>query len=125
MDRDLYLEGAPGSMESFRELSFVDLREANGERQLEWNPEESITEEYLGNALAGEVGEACNVVKKLARQRLGLRGSRATAEDLAHELADVIIYTDLLAKHFNIDLGEAVRTKFNMTSDKYKLSVRL
>lgn len=112
-------------MESFRELTFADLREANAERQKEWDEGTQITEEYLGNALAGEAGEACNVVKKLARQRMGLRGSRAIAKDLAYELADVIIYADLLAKHFNIDLSSAVREKFNITSDKYKLSVKL
>jgi len=113
------------SMESFRELSFGDLREANYERQKEWDPEAGITEEYLGNALAGEVGETCNVVKKLARQRLGLRGSRATSEDLGEEIADVIIYADLLAKFYNIDLAEAVRKKFNKTSVKYNLNTKL
>lgn len=112
-------------MESFRELSFGDLREANYERQKEWDPEAGITEEYLGNALAGEVGETCNVVKKLARQRLGLRGSRATSEDLGEEIADVIIYADLLAKFYNIDLGDAVRKKFNKTSAKYDLKTQL
>lgn len=107
------------------DLTFVELREANYDRQKEWDPETGITEEYLGNALAGEVGEACNVVKKLARQRLGLRGSRVTTDDLAEEIADVIIYADLLAKHFNIDLDSAIRAKFNRTSDKYGLSVKL
>lgn len=112
-------------MESFRELSFADLREANYERQKEWDLEIGITEEYLGNALAGEVGEACNIVKKLARQRLGLVGSRASTTDLGEEIADIIIYADLLAKYFNIDLDQVVRSKFNKTSDKYKFKTHL
>lgn len=107
------------------QLTFDELREANYRRQREWDEGSKLTEEYFGNALAGETGEACNVVKKLARQRMGLRGSRATAEDLAKELADVIIYADLLAKSFNIDLGEAVRAKFNETTIKYNLTTKL
>lgn len=112
-------------MESFRELSFADLREANCERQKEWDPSNAITEEYRGNELAGEVGEACNIIKKLARQRLGLRGSRVTAHDLATELADVIICVDLVAMMFNIDLDQAVRDKFNDTTTKYNLTIKL
>ena len=67
----------------------------------------------------------CNVVKKLERERLGLRGSRATLEDLADELADVVICADLLAKAANINLDEAVARKFNKTSEKYNLPIRL
>lgn len=107
------------------ELAFADLREANQKRQNEWDPSDSITIEFRGNELAGEVGEACNVIKKLARVRLGLRGSRATASDLAEELADVVICTDLIAMMFNIDLDKAVRSKFNATTKKYGLTVTL
>jgi NTP pyrophosphatase (non-canonical NTP hydrolase) len=46
---------------------------------------------YKGNELAGEAGEACNVIKKLERERLGMPGSRDTVAHLAEELADVII----------------------------------
>jgi NTP pyrophosphatase (non-canonical NTP hydrolase) len=108
-----------------RMLTLDDLRDANYTRQKEWDSEHQLTEEYFGNALAGEVGEACNVVKKLARQRMGLVGSKASTEDLGEELADVIIYADLLAQHYNIDIAEAVRRKFNKTSEKYNLKTRL
>ena len=104
---------------------FYQLRAANKVRKHEWDPEGKITPEYLGNALAGEVGEACNVVKKLARKRLGLRGSEGSVGALGQELADVIIYADLLAAEFNIDLGFKIREKFNATSDKYGLKTKL
>lgn len=106
-------------------LNFNNLREANSIRQKEWDPANVITEEYRGNELAGEVGEACNVLKKLARQRLGLRGSRATTGDLGEELADVIICVDLLAMMYNIDLADMIQMKFNKTSEKYGLKQRL
>ncbi len=99
------------------------LRQANEQRQKEWDPTDAITLEYRGNELAGEVGEACNLIKKLARERLGLRGSRANFGELAEELADVVICIDLIAMMCQIDLSYAVERKFNATSAKYGLSV--
>lgn len=100
------------------------LREANLSRQDKWeNAGDKLDLSYLGNALAGECGEACNIIKKLERERLGLRGSRAYVQDLAEELADIIIYLDLIAAKININLSEAVVQKFNKTSDKYSLGV--
>jgi NTP pyrophosphatase (non-canonical NTP hydrolase) len=75
--------------------------------------------------LAGEVGEACNVAKKLERERLGWAGSRDTVEHLAEELADVIICVDLVAMDFNLDLGLWVPHKFNMTSEKVGMRTRI
>lgn len=107
-------------------LTFGDLRIANTNRQKEWEAGKDIFSlSYLGNAMAGECGEACNVIKKLERERLGARGRRATPEQLAEELADVVIYVDLIARRMNVDLGEAVRAKFNKTSEGYNLGVKL
>jgi NTP pyrophosphatase (non-canonical NTP hydrolase) len=105
--------------------TFKALREADIKRQAEWDPDDRVTLAYRGNELAGEVGEACNDIKKLERERLGIRGSRTTVAALADELADVIICCDLIAMTVGVDLGEAVRQKFNATSDKYGLSTRL
>ncbi|OLP56789.1 hypothetical protein BJF92_12005 [Rhizobium rhizosphaerae] len=75
--------------------------------------------------LAGEAGEALNVVKKLERERQGWAGSRATLEQLAEELADVVICADLLALAAGIDLAVAVPRKFNATSEKVGLATRI
>lgn len=104
---------------------FNSLRLANKSRQREWDAGNQITLAYRGNELAGEVGEACNVIKKLERERMGIRGSRATAEQLAEELADVVICADLIAMDAGIDLEEAVRRKFNATSEKVGLKTRM
>lgn len=101
------------------------LRQANAQRMKEWDPTNTITLAYKGNELAGEVGEACNIIKKLERERLGLRGSRATKHQLAEELADIIICVDLIAMQLDIALDYAVEQKFNATSDKYKLRTRI
>jgi NTP pyrophosphatase (non-canonical NTP hydrolase) len=106
-------------------LNLATLRNANHARQQEWDPSDAITLAYRGNELAGEVGEACNVIKKLERERIGIRGSRATTDMLAEELADVMICVDLIAMHAGIDLDAAVRHKFNGTSEKYGLATRI
>ncbi len=102
-----------------------NLRAANLARQAEWDAEGQITLSYRGNELAGEVGEACNIIKKLERERLGIRGSRANLAELAEELADVIICADLIAMQLGIDLDRAVAEKFNKTSEKIGLTTRL
>ena len=101
------------------------LRTATTLRQKEWDPTDQLTLEYRGNELAGETGEACNVIKKLTRERLGLVGSIATIKDLADELADVVICADLVALKAGIDLEKAVKEKFNYTSKKYGLNTTI
>jgi NTP pyrophosphatase (non-canonical NTP hydrolase) len=103
----------------------ADLRAANLARQAEWDTDGQITLSYRGNELAGEVGEACNIIKKLERERMGIAGSRATLADLAEELADVIICADLIAMQLGIDLDRAVAEKFNRTSEKVGLTTRM
>lgn len=103
----------------------VTLRAANAARQAEWDTDNQIDLAYRGNELAGEVGEACNVIKKLERERRGIRGSRDTLEHLAEELADVVICIDLIAMQAGIDLDAAVALKFNATSEKVGLQTRL
>jgi NTP pyrophosphatase (non-canonical NTP hydrolase) len=107
------------------DLSFGALRAANEERQKLWCPDQVPDLAFRAVELGGEVGEALNVVKKLERERLGWRGSRASKEDLASEIADVIICADLLAQAAGIDLAEAVAEKFNATSEKVGLPTRL
>jgi NTP pyrophosphatase (non-canonical NTP hydrolase) len=113
-------------------LSFPLLRLANVRRcEQVFHPldEWSITD--WATAMAGECGEACNEVKKLRR----LDGADASQdkpqardrlrEKIAHELADLVIYADLLAARLGIDLGDAVVEKFNEVSAKRDSTVRL
>lgn len=106
-------------------LDFDTLRLANDARQKEWDRNAVLSYSYLGNAAAGELGEMCNVIKKLERQALGLKGSEATFQDLGDECADVVIYVDLIMRKAGIDLGEAIRRKFNATSSKLGFETKL
>lgn len=107
-------------------MDLSELRMANIDRDIEWTGfAPALPLSFRGNELAGEVGEACNVIKKLERTRLGLKGSTDTVEHLAEELADVVICVDLIAMQTGINLSRAVRDKFNATSEKVGLKTRL
>lgn len=113
-------------MSGKRRMDFLnELSVANKLRNKEWDPEGVVTLSFRGNELAGEVGEVCNEVKKLERIRLGIRGTQSSKERVAEEMADVLICLSLLANDVGVDLKEAVIDKFNKTSEKYGLSVKL
>lgn len=71
------------------------------------------------NALAGEVGELCNVVKKIRR------GDEVDVKDAGKELADIVIYADLVASRLGLDLSECVKSKFNEVSDRVHSDVKI
>ena len=86
-------------------MNMLALHKANIARGIEWEgSNEKCDLAFWGVELAGEVGEACNIIKKIERERLGMRGSRATVQDLTDELADIIICVDLIACHINMTL---------------------
>ena len=74
------------------------------------------------NAMAGEAGEACNVTKKILR---GDHPFKHYKKDLAKEIADVVVYADLLAAAAGINLEKAVIQKFNEVSDRRKCKIKL
>lgn len=82
----------------------------------DWTPADWMT------ALAGEVGELANLLKKVRRGDLFISSAR---QDIADEIADVAIYLDLLAYHCGVDLGAAVVSKFNRTSERVRAPVYL
>lgn len=104
------------------DISIGALQTAHVVRQAEWCPDQVPDLSFRGNEMAGEVGEACNVIKKLERERQGWRGSRDTVEHLGEELADVVHTAILCAITAGIDLAPFVVDKFNATSKKNGLS---
>jgi NTP pyrophosphatase (non-canonical NTP hydrolase) len=75
--------------------------------------------EWAG-ALAGEVGELANMVKKVRRGDVTLDEVR---EYIGKEIADCQIYLDIIAGQAGIDLGAATVAKFNETSRKTNVGV--
>jgi NTP pyrophosphatase (non-canonical NTP hydrolase) len=80
-------------------------------------------------AAVGELGEAANKAKKLNRVRDGIPGNAETEEELqaglADEIADTVIYLDLLAQAAGFDLESAIVSKFDRTSERIGSPERL
>lgn len=73
-------------------------------------------------AVTGELGEAANIIKKIKRGDFTLEQAR---HDLGEELADVLVYLDILAFRAGIDLSAATIAKWNKTSIKVGANLRL
>lgn len=82
-----------------------------------------------GVATAGELGEACNIAKKLLRVRDGVKGNKETEDELkdklALEMADTIIYLDLWAASQGINLQNAIIQAFNNKSREIGSDIKL
>lgn len=105
------------------DLSFGALRRTNVARcESAYHPIASWSPTDWACAMAGEAGEACNVVKKLRRldssPHIAHEERGTLVRHAADEIADMVIYADLLAARLGVDLGDAVRSKFNATSRK-------
>lgn len=116
-------------------LSFKRLREENYRRCRRWHPnfpnDGMWTSADWSNAVCGEAGEMANVVKKMRRVE---SGAPVGPDDpnytelkrmLSDEIADVVIYADLLAAYYGIDLGMAISRKFNEVSERQGFPERL
>ena len=114
-------------------LTFNTLRQANAARLPEFKNNLGLTAHEAADgsdwslndwavAATGELGESCNVLKKVRRGDLTIEEARSL---LKQEFADVIIYMDLLAKRAGIDLGEAVMETFNAKSVKVGSRIRV
>ena len=107
-----------------------NLQAINAARAVEWHAPQNApwTLGDWGNAMAGECGEACNVIKKIRRIECGLKppdNLEALREHLAEELADTLLYLLLVAEAADLDMQAAVRDKFNSVSGKEGFPQRL
>ena len=114
------------------DLGFLRLRGVNVNRCEDvFHPLDAWSMTDWATALAGEVGEFCNIVKKIRRlgggdQRLDSPEYRdLLAVKAVIELADVVIYADLCAARLHKDLAAAIRWKFNAVSDERGSAIKL
>ena len=110
------------------------LRLTNRTRCERWHDPDRKNEWNLAdwsNAMVAEAGEMAGKIKKIRRLETNTvsRESEQDREELiqmvADEMADVIIYMDLLADRLAIDLETATREKFNRTSVEFGFPERL
>jgi NTP pyrophosphatase (non-canonical NTP hydrolase) len=112
-------------------MHIEEIERVNLIRKARWHSEmDNWVLSDWSNAMAGEAGEACNVVKKIRRIETGLRPEvDGSMEELRHklamEIADVFLYLQLLASEAGINMTRAIVEKFNFTSRKYDFPERL
>lgn len=82
----------------------------------DWSPTDWMT------AVTGELGEAANLIKKLRRGDFSLEECR---NEIADELADVLVYLDILCYHLGIDLSDCTISKWNKKSEQVDCDIRI
>lgn len=106
-------------------LRFEELRETNVTRcETHYHPLHAWSLSDWTVAVLGEAGELAGVVKNIRRGQVEARpngheigaGPHHLRDALADEAADIVIYLDLLCAAAGVDLGAAVRAKFNRVS---------
>ncbi len=111
------------------DLTFKKLRDTSISRSSRWHGCEGWNLSDWGIAMVGEAGETCNAIKKLNREREGMVGNsesiKQLQDNLGEEIADTLIYLDLLAEYAGIDLEKVVTDKFNKVSVKLGFPERL
>lgn len=114
-------------------LNLKALREASVERAKEgFKTYDNVPLTFFTTAIAGEVGELCNLIKKLERAKVGgldagttVKVADISPQMLKEEFGGIIIYLDLLASLMNVSLEDAIIYAFNDKSIKYNLRQRL
>ncbi|WP_288025371.1 nucleotide pyrophosphohydrolase [Thauera sp.] len=101
--------------------SLLELREAlrRFAADREWEP--FHTPKNLAMALAGEAGEVIEHFQWLTAEQSSALPAPVHAE-VAHELADVLLYLVRLADVLDIDLADAARAKMAINADRYPVA---
>lgn len=111
------------------DLTFAQVSEINRKRANRWhNGFPSKNDAWTGadwsNAMAGEAGETCNVVKKIRRYDIGIQQAEDPERDvliineLAKEIGDTYLYLDLLAQYYGLSIDACVAYTFNRVSER-------
>ena len=121
----------PDPAAGFDCISAVNVRRArrwHSDGHGEAHGEASWTKGDWGCALAGEVGELCNLIKKIRRIETGVDIARPREHELGPlleqcrgEIADIYLYLDLLRDQLLPDdsMFDIIAEKFNQTSADY------
>lgn len=130
---ELLVEGSRAEIKPFQSIPHIST--ISYMRALRWHPQglESWSLSDWGVALAGEVGELCNVIKKLNRYRDGLQQNAVTGtinkemliEKAKMEIGDSFIYLDLLARRMGFNIEDCIRATFNRVSEREGFPERL
>lgn len=105
-------------------MKFNKLSKANKERSPLIQQHFDIQDWSLGDwctKVGEEYGEVCRAIIRIMRGK----DIEEHKKNLGEELADLVVSADLLACHAGINLEEEIKKKFNSTSDKYGINIKL
>lgn len=115
-----------------KDLTFKQLTMVNYKRSEDLN---DWTISDWACAMAGEAGEIYNAVKKLNRLRDNLPSKNEperqidsyeeAVSKIGEEIADTVLYLNLLSIRLGINLENEIKKKFNSVSEKYGFPERL
>jgi NTP pyrophosphatase (non-canonical NTP hydrolase) len=77
--------------------------------------------EHLAVCLTGELGEFCNLLKKVVRGDLKLDD---TKEEMSEELADCFIYLIKISNQFNVDIEAEFLKKLDKNQARFDKSIK-
>lgn len=108
-------------------LNLKEFSKLNRDRAVEgFKTYERVPLTYWTTAIAGEVGELCNMIKKLERVKNGgidggssYTAATITKEMIEEQIGGIAIYLDLISGILDIDLQQAIIKTFNSKSEKY------
>lgn len=122
--------GSRANLQPYQSLPHIEV--TNLMRALRWHKQglESWSLSDWGVALAGEVGELCNVIKKLNRIAGDIQSKNNGKESelrtqLKMEIGDSFVYLDLIAQRAGLHLDECIRDTFNRISIREGFPERL
>jgi NTP pyrophosphatase (non-canonical NTP hydrolase) len=119
-----WLSDEAAAAENAGRLTFGAVSAVNRARCERWHPgfpADGWTGADWATAMAGEAGEACNVVKRLRRDDFGRVQAAADSRadlvaKLATEIGDTFLYLDLLAQFYGLDIARCIADTFNRVS---------
>jgi NTP pyrophosphatase (non-canonical NTP hydrolase) len=104
-------------------MEFTFFQQVNARRCRELFDENSHNEEFYCIAIAGEVGEMCNEVKKVLRGDYPM--TPTIRKKILEELVDVMTYCDLMITKLGGNTEVEIVRKFNTVSDRRKCSIKI
>lgn len=88
-------------------------------------PVDSWSATDWGCALAGEVGELCNFLKKIKRNHtMDITWSDIPPDAVKKEIGDIFAYLNLICIKLGINMEDAIIDKFNEVSDRLNSDIK-
>lgn len=107
------------------DLTAMDMGYGLITNQGDWTQGQIRGMNQMALSLGASVGKACNIIKKVDREKLGLPGSKSNSGLAVVHLQQSVDWCYRMAISLQVDLWAAVCAKFNSTSEKVGLTTRL